>query len=230
MHEDRPEMETPPRVRALLSLYGGRTPDGRPLWRLILAQFKRLRVEGVMRTMPKTVTERWQNGALRTDIPSPDKVEEGVFWVPRYKFTGWILERWFPGDAWGSEDLYSSQRSGADGRSRMMAGWPRNGDYFMLNGPWPTIDAAGDLKQHIREYMLDEREKPTDWSAHLRGELASEVWERDRVAAEYEDHLSTVARSEVDPILGSISHAAQQVRDQVAREVGGGEDFQLGAF
>jgi hypothetical protein len=180
--------------------------------------------------MSKTASERWTGQGLEVEAAQPDRIEEGVFWVPRYKYNGWILERWFPGEAWGSEELFASQRSGADGRTRMLAAWPRNGDYFMLKGPWPTIDAAGDLKQHIREYMIQERDKPTDWAAALRGEMALEMAERDRLAFAYEDRLAAVARGEVDPVLGSISNAAQRVRNQIARDISGGEDFHLSAF
>ena len=222
MYEDRPEKDTPPRIRAMLRLYGGSTPDGGPLWRLILAQNKRVRAAGVMRTMPKTFVG---------DVPKPDKVEEGVFWLPRYKFSGWILERWFPASTWGSEMVYEQQRSGADNRTRMLAQFPRHGDYFMIPGagPWPTIEAAGDIKAAIREYIRAEREKPNDWNAYLRGELALEMVERERLAAEYEERMAAVSRGQVSPVLGSISRAAQSVRNKIAIEIGG-DDWHLGAI
>lgn len=230
MVEDRPEMETPARVRAMLRAYGGATPDGRPLWRLILAQAKRLRVEGVMRTMPKDTHEEWSGGSLEVAVPAPDRVEEGVFHVPRYKFKGWILERWFPASAWGSEEFYDAQRHGADGRTRMMQAAPRAGDYFMLDGPWPTIEAAGDLRVRVREWMRQEIEKPKDWAAYLQGELAEEAYERARLCSEYESEMLAISRSMAGPVLASLSRAAQQFRNQVAIGIGRGEDFQLSAF
>ena len=54
-YENRPEKDTPPRVRAMLLSYGGRTPDGRPLWRLVKSGNRRVRIAGVMTTMPPGV-------------------------------------------------------------------------------------------------------------------------------------------------------------------------------
>lgn len=232
MYEDRPELDTPPRVRAMLRLYGGSTPDGGPLWRLILAQNKRIRAAGVMRTMGQQPADQWHGERLHVEVPKPERIEEGVFWIPRYKFTGWILERWFPATAWGTQHDWEAQIDGADGRTRMMqAEWPRHGDYFMIPGagPWQTIEAAGDLKAAIRAYIQAEREKPVDWDAYLKGELALEMSEREQLATEYENRMAQVSRSAVSPVLGSMSHAAQRVRNQIAREIGG-DDWHLGAF
>lgn len=220
MYEDRPELDTPPSIRAMLHAYGGSTPDGRPLWRLILASNKRVRAAGVRRTMPKDFVG---------DVPRPDKIEEGVFWMRRYKFDGWILERWFPAEIWGSEEVWRSHKSGADHRMQMLAAWPRQGDYFMLAGPWPTVEAAGDLKEHIRAYMRQEQFKPVNWANEVKAELAMEMAERERAAWDYENRMAAISRGEVSPVLGSLSLAAQRMRDRIAVNIGG-PDWHLGAF
>lgn len=221
MYEDRPEKDTPMTVRLMLRAYGGLTPDGGPLWRLILASNKRIRIAGVMTTVPRGWNE---------DVPVYERREEGVFWVPRYRQTeGWILERWFAGGAWGTEADWNSHRSGADGRTQMMASpFPRHGDYYMLEGPWPTIEAAGDLKACIRAYMKQEANKPVDWNAYIRAELAEEMRAREERAEEYEQAVAGGMRIEVNPLFGSLSGAAQRVRNRIAHEVGG-DDWHLGA-
>ncbi len=220
MYEDRPEKDTPPNIRRMLREYGGLTPDGGPLWRMILSGNKRVRAAGVMRTIAR---------GCQDDLPTPERVEEGVFWIRRYRFDGWILERWFPGGTWGTEADWEMQRGGADGRTRMRAAWPRHGDYFMLAGPWPTIEAAGDLKAAIRQYNRQETLKPRDFAAYLRSELMLEMLERDREAQDAERMAACAVREEVSPMLGSISLSAQRARNQVAVAIGG-EDWHLGAF
>ena len=100
----------------------------------------------------------------------------------------------------------------------------------MLDGPWPAIEAAGDLRARVREWMRQEQERPKDWDAYLQGELAEEAYERSRLAGMYEESMAATSRAMVGPVLGSLSRAAQRFRNQVAIEVGRGEDFQLSAF
>ena len=38
MYEDRPEKDTPPSILKDLREYGGLSPDGQPIWRLVLAE------------------------------------------------------------------------------------------------------------------------------------------------------------------------------------------------
>jgi hypothetical protein len=217
-YEDRPEKDTPTRVREMLASYGGHTPDGRPLWRLVLAANRRVRIAGVMTTMPKGIV--LENAA-------PLRTEEGVFWVQRYENAGWVLERWFPPETWGTETEWEMQKSGADNRTRMRAAWPRHGDYFLMGGPWPAMPGMEMLKQAIRAQVREQQTRPVDWSSHLRAELAQEMLERERQAAAYEDQLASVARQAVSPLMGSASQAAQRVRNGLAVQIGG-EDWYLG--
>jgi len=202
----------------MLASYGGRTPDMRPLWRLVLAKNRRVRIAGVMTTMPR--------GVVPEDT-EPLRTEEGVFWVKRYGDAGWVLERWFPADIWGTEAEWNAEKSGPDNRTQMRAAWPRNGDYFLMGGPWPQMPAAETLKEAIRVQVREEQTRPVDWANHLRAELAEEMLERERQAAAYEDYLAAIARQAVSPLMGSTSQAAQRTRNRLAVEIGG-EDWYLG--
>lgn len=218
-YENRPEKDTPPRVRAMLLSYGGRTPDGRPLWRLVKSGNRRVRIAGVMTTMPP--------GVVPEDA-APLRTEEGVFWVRRYGDAGWMLERWFPAATWGTEADWEAQRSGPDHRTRMRAAWPRNGDYFLMGGPWPAMPAAEALKEAIRAQIREEQTRPVDWGNYMRAELQQEMLEQERMAEEYEEQIVTVGRQAVGPLLGSVSQAAQRFRNGLAVTIGG-EDWYLGA-
>jgi hypothetical protein len=217
-YEDRPEKDTPSRVRAWLRSYGGCAPDGRPLWRLILARNRRVRISGVMTEMP--------TGAVDDDA-APLRTEEGTFWAKRYGDKGWVLERWFPGDVWGTEAEWEAQKSGADNRTRLRAAWPRNGDYFLMAGPWPQMPMLEEMRAAIRENLKEQQSRPVDWSSYARAEIAREMLERERQAAEHEDYLAGVGRQTVDCLMGSTTRAAQRVRNGLAEKIGG-EDWYLG--
>ena len=218
VYEDRPEKDTPPRVLALLMNYGGRTPDGRPLWRLVLAMNRRVRIAGVMTTMPQ--------GVVPEDT-APLRTEEGVFWIPRYGNAGWVLERWFPPEVWGSQMEWEAERSGPDNRTRMRAAWPRHGEYFLMGGPWKMLPSADTLKAVIRAQIREEQTRPVDWGNHVRAELLQEMLEQERMAEEYEDQIAGIGRQAALPIMGSVSLAAQGVRNRLAEQIGG-EDWYLG--
>jgi hypothetical protein len=202
----------------MLASYGGHTPDGRPLWRLVKAGNRRVRIAGVMTTMPR--------GVVPEDT-APLRTEEGTFWVRRYGNAGWVLERWFPASTWGTEADWEAERSGPDNRTRMRAAWPRNGDYFLMGGPWPQMPAAEVLKEAIRTQVRDQQTRPVDWGNYLKAELAGEMLERERQAAAYEDHLAMIGRQTISPLMGSASAAAQRVRNGLAVRIGG-EDWYLG--
>ena len=217
-YEDRPEKDTPPRVRMMLAGYGGRTPDGRPLWRLVKAANRRVRISGVMTTMPQ--------GIVAEDA-TPLRIEEGDFWERRYIDAGWVLERWFPPETWGTESEWREQKSGPDNRTQMRAAWPRNGDYFLMGGPWPSMPAEEDMKAAIRAQVRAQQERPVDWANYLRAALDSEMLERERQAQAYEEHAAMIGRQTALPLMGSVSQAAQRIRNRLAVEIGG-EDWYLG--
>jgi hypothetical protein len=217
-YEDRPEKDTPLRVREALAEYGGHAPDGRPLWRLIFALNRRVRIAGVMTTMPK--------GVVPEDT-DPLRTEEGVFWYARYGDVGWVLERWFPGYIWGTETEWNQERHGADGRTRMKAVYPRNGDYFFMGGPWRQMPAIEELKVAIRAQIRDEQTRPVNWGSYLRAEMIREELKLERDAVECEEHFAALGRQTVDPLMGSTSRAAQRLRNGLAVGIGG-EDWYLG--
>ena len=185
-YEDRPEKDTPPRVRMMLAGYGGRTPDGRPLWRLVKAANRRVRISGVMTTMPQ--------GIVAEDA-TPLRIEEGDFWERRYIDAGWVLERWFPPSSFGNKLQWESALS-QDNVTPMMGPFPERGGYFMLSGggPWPQIPLLEDVRESISIW---------ENGAHLHGTIDEEslarAMQRDieeadaREEAKYDWFLSEVA-------------------------------------
>ena len=154
MYEDRPAKDTPDLLNRDLAEYGGLSPDGQPIWRMVLAQNCRIHCFG-----QRNEIERGRRAAMEQDeavrtaaglavketrLIEPDRIIDGEHWILRHAFKGWILQRWFPASTWGTRDNWESQKA-KDGRKRLLAAYPNRGAYMMMAGPWPTIAQAGDL-------------------------------------------------------------------------------------
>ena len=220
MYEDRPEKDTPEYVQAELREYGGLSPDGQAIWRLVLAQNCRVHCFGTQ----NHVSQDWAKlpeDARPTDLVV-DRVEEGEFWIPRYAIKGWILQRWFPASAWGLRESWEGEKA-KDGRTRLLAAWPRRGDYMMMPcGPWRTIVEAGDLKAAIRCYNAQQRRNPASWQNHMQAMLAFEEQERQQLADTYADEIAAQHRLGVASILRTASKAAQEFRSTLSNAAAGG--------
>lgn len=220
MYEDRPEKDTPEWVQAELREYGGLSPDGQPMWRLVLARNCRIRCFGTMNHLSQK-TEEMPEFARPTDLV-PDRIEEGAFWIPRYKIHGWILQRWYPASAWGARSQWESEKA-RDGRTRMLAAFPQRGDYMMVPaGPWKTIAEAGDLKAAIRCYNVQQRRNPVNWENHERAMLAFEEQERQQEVDAYAEEIAAQHREVLAGTIRTVSLAAQKFRNVVAKHTAGG--------
>jgi hypothetical protein len=220
-YEDRPEKDTPDEVQAALREYGGLSPDGQPIWRLVLAQNCRVRCFGTMNHVAPGVVENMPEDAKPTDI-IPDRIEEGEFWIPRYTVKGWILQRWFPASSWGTRQNWEGQRA-KDGRTRLLAAWPQRGDYMMMPcGPFKSIESAGDLKAAIRCYNIQQRRNPVNWENYMRAQQALEEAERQQLADQYAEEIAAEHRLGYASVLRSVSESAQKVRNTISRSTAGG--------
>lgn len=220
MYEDRPEKDTPEWLQAELREYGGLSPDGQPIWRMVLARNCRIRCFGTMNHVSQD-TSKLPEFARPTDLV-PDRIEEGEFWVPRYKVNGWILQRWFPASAWGLKEKWESEKA-RDGRTRLLAAFPLRGDYMMMPcGPWNTIIEAGDLKGAIRCYNVQQRKNPANWQNHERALLAFEQQENQKQVGDYAEEIAAQHREVLAGTLRSVSESAQRFRNVVAKHTAGG--------
>jgi hypothetical protein len=225
MYEDRPERDTPPHINRDLVEYGGLSPDGQPIWRVVLAQNCRTLCFGPMNHIEQGRIDAITDTTRPTDI-TPDRISDGPVWIPRYKVKGWILERWFPAGAWGTRDSWESQRA-RDDRTRLLAAYPQRGGYMMMCGPWKTVAEIGDLHSAIRCYNAQQAANPVNWDNHTRAWLALEAEERQRTADEFEDNIDSDYRMAISSILRTVSPSAQAFRDAVSQMSAGGT--QLGA-
>ena len=160
-----------------------------------------------------------------TRMIQPARIEEGEFWVPRYRRKGWILQHWLPPSVWGTKAKWESEKA-RDGRTRLLAAFPNRGDYMMMAGYWNTIDQAGDLHAAIRVYNLQQRKNPANWDNYLRSLTSFEELERQQSADAYAEELSAQHRLGIEGILRTVSSSAQEFRNIVSKHSAGG--VQLG--
>jgi hypothetical protein len=226
VYEDRPEKDTPQHIQDELREYGGLSPDGQPIWRLVLAQNCRIHCFGRQNHIAVGRIEAITDDTRPTDIV-PDRIEEGEFWIPRFKVKGWILQRWFPAFVWGSRQAWESERA-QDGRTRLLAAYPQAGDYMVMPcGPWKTIAEAGDLRGAIRCYNAQQRANPANWENYMLAMTALEAEERKLAADEFAEELEAQHRLGFSGVLRTVSNAAQEVRNVISRATAGG--MQLGS-
>lgn len=218
MYGDHAERKTPAEIRRLLLEYGGKTPTGLPMWRLVEAGDCRILCQGRMHHFPRGVDFSIERAAeIR-----PDSISGGVMLLPRYRdIPGhqWILQKWFPPSVWGSAADWRLHRAEDPDTPLFVQEFPANGDYFMLAGPWNSIEEAGDLRAALRTYLRSLLSRPKDAQNYVRQLMAEEVSERQERLEKLEKEIY---RAEVEhrQMLTSVSSEAQRLRNLIAEQAG----------
>jgi len=211
MYGDDADLKTPWLIRTMLRDYGGVTPTGLPMWRLVRAGDCTILCQGVMHHWPR------KGRASR-----PDRITAGRMLQPRYRDIpkdSWILQKWFPPKLWGSAIQWKEQR-GEDIDTRLfIQEFPENGDYFMLAGPWATIDEAGDLRHAIHLYLTREMKKPRDAEQYIRLLMSEEHARREKDLESLAREIDR-AETQMQLTLKTVGKDAQMVRDRIAAEAG----------
>lgn len=223
-YEENPERDTPEVLRLELKDYGGVSPDGQAIWRMVRAANRRIHCFGRQNHI-SIDTSKMSETARPTDVV-PDRIEEGEFWIPRYPFDGWVLERWFPASAWGSREKWESQKA-QDGRTRLLAAYPMLGGYAkMAPTPptvWNSVLDAGDVKACIRWYNLERRNNPVRWDNYDAACIAVEEQERQMQCDRHYEELCALHSEVLAGTLRTVSKSADQFRKVVARHTSDGK-------
>lgn len=207
-----PTRDTPRHLTAELMRYGGINPFGGPIFRVVLAQNVREQSFGTMRHMPVIDVDS------EVADPTPESFSSGELWVNRYNQDGWILERWFPAHAWGSQIDWEHETA-QDGVTRLKGSFPRHGDYFMVNEEYHSSPMSADFwKQEIQKCLRDQEALPGDQASILSRNLYMHRLKQEQREENYRDEVNRIHRSVVDPMLATIGRTAQLVRDQIRAE------------
>jgi hypothetical protein len=218
LYGDDAERETPPAVKRLLIGYGGKTPTGLPMWRLVRAGSCRMLCQGRIHHFPRGVDMSIEDAASIR----PDRIGGGVMLLPRYRdidAQAWILQKWFPPSTWGTAIQWREHRAEDPDTPLFVQEFPHGGDYFMMAGPWRSIEEAGDLRAALRTYLRAMEARPKDGENYVRQMMAEEVNER---AERLEKLEREIYRAEVEhmEVLKSVGADAQKIRNLLADQAG----------
>jgi len=191
--------DTPNAVTEALIRWGGKNEYGDPNWRIILAENHLVQRAGMWTEFAED-TEQVHFETVGNDVRyetrqiAPDAIRIGVFEVPLYMVTGWVLERWFPPSAYGSRDQWESALS-QDGVTPMMGPYPEQGGYFMLSGggPWEQIPLLEDIRAAIAAWENASHDHGTiDEEAIARAVRLDVEAAREQEQAQYDEFLKEV--------------------------------------
>lgn len=207
-----PLKDTPSRVTAKLTQWGGKNPYGLPNWRIILAENHLVQRAGTWTEFEADDKQaefqhhRTEAGdhacTFQTQAIAPTKVKIGMYWVPKWPVRGWILERWFPAGAWGNKESWESAKS-SDGVTPMMGPYPEKGDYFLLDGPWEEIPNLEDVRRAVSTWEND--------TTHSHGVIDPEKLEEAMNATLREEEQREEAQYEV--LLREAEYGRRQTVD-----------------
>lgn len=217
-----PESDAPEFMRKALLRIGGTNPHGKPLWRVVLAQSCTRKSAGVLHHLPTgdvSVFDVDGKGQVHSKSSLGDRVESGIFELPRYPVEGWIVERWFPPSTWGTPETWAQQKS-QDGGQILASEFPSHGDYFLINGPFEEIPELGDLENAIQMWEHGHRNRPTNIVAHYKALLDAEEELREKRRLKLEKDLEYMRQNELVPVLKSGSLTAQSVRNDLQKMIG----------
>lgn len=211
-----PTRDTPKHLTAELTRYGGLNPFGQPNWRVVLAQNVREQTFGTMRNMPVLDADAVD------DVPEvePESFASGELWVPRYNQVGWVLERWFPAHAWGSQYDWEQEKA-QDGVTRLKGAFPRQGDYWMVNETFmEALLPAEFWKAEIQKCLREQEAMPGDPATVLGRNLYIHRTKQELREEEYREEVNRIHRTVTDPMLATIGRTAQLLRDGIRFEHG----------
>jgi hypothetical protein len=207
-----PTRDTPRHLTAELARYGGLNPFGEPIFRVVLAQNVKDQTFGTMRHMPVIDVDS------EVADPTPEKFSSGEMWIERYNECGWILERWFPASAWGSQVEWESETS-QDEVTKLKGQFPRHGDYFMVNDLFHVEQMSAEFwKLEIQKCLRAQEAMPGDPATILSRNLYMHRVKQENREEDYREEVNRIHRSVVDPMLSTIGRTAQLVRDEIRVE------------
>lgn len=206
-----PNLETPRDVRERLLVLGGKNMQGLPLWRIVLAE-RRTALRGGTFYEFQENEEQFKFGndnSYRYDPIHPVSAKICIQEVPMYPCDGWILERLMPRWMFGSQEDWERQK-GEDGFTPLMGPYPKNGDYWMLDGPWERMPPLADVEKTIRDYeaAFASVQSEEDGMAAMEMRLSLLMYEKERkermASLAYQREADYMFRHETLPKLRSM--------------------------
>ena len=207
-----------------LERYGGKTPFGEPMWRIVLAQNVYWKLAGNFKIWDESLSlnerggiDMWHGGKQFENRPL--RVECGM--VERKKYPhleGWILQKWYPASKYSKTMWFAPENCMADGTPKL-GPFPEYGDYELVSGPYPQIPTLSQLQLFISDHLrrLDEMNQ------NVEQRILDNVYAAQQEEQEYEKRLE----AKVDDYLtdkcsyiDSCSLEAGRIRTKLAEKIG----------
>lgn len=214
----------PESVREFLESYGGKTPFGEPMWRLVLASSVYWKIAGDFKIWDVSVplTERggidmWNGG--KPFETRPLRVESGM--VERRKYPhleSWILQKWFPSSFYSKAIWEAPENAMFDGTPKL-GPWPQFGDYELMSGPFERAPGTDKLREEIAEYHNRIETAPASIEQRILLAMAAAQDEEEASEQRLNSKVDDYIKDRCSYITSS-SLAAGRIRSEIAKKCG----------
>jgi hypothetical protein len=217
-------VRAPESIQEFLENYGGRTPNGEPMWRLVLCSSVYWKLAGDFKIWDERVPlnerggiDMWHGG--KQFDTRPIRVESGM--VERRKYPhieGWILQKWFPSSFYSKAFWEAPENAMFDGTPKL-GPWPQFGDYELMSGPYERVPTTDKLRDEIAEYHNRIETAPASIEQRTLLALAAAQEEEDQYAARLDAKLDAFIRDR-STYIKSSSLEAGRIRTELAKRCG----------
>lgn len=210
-----PCRDTPSAVVKSITEHGGVNQYGKPYWRVVLSHNHTRPKKGIWHEFPDGKMEQFTpngTGGFTHNPLHAIRVVEEIRDTQVWPKNGWILERWFPAEVWGSRETWNS------------GPYPEQGEYYLIApGPdvtWEELPETNDLKQAISMWERDYLSRPRDFDVAYAMFVAEEQAAEEAARQKQAEEMEYFYRHEVASIFNSTSLSAQAIRNQCADAAG----------
>lgn len=217
-------VRAPEATQEFLENYGGRTPNGEPMWRLVLCSSVFWKLAGDFKIWDAGVPlnqrggiDMWHGGKQFENRPI--RVESGM--VERRKYPhieGWILQKWFPPSLYSKAVWEAPENAMFDGTPKL-GPWPQFGDYELMAGPYERVPSTDTLREEISQYHKRIDTAPQSIEQRTLLAMAAAQDEQDQFEARMDSKIDAFVRDRGSYIKSS-SLAAARIRNELAKRIG----------
>ena len=162
-----------------------------------------------------------EGAAISKHNTTPQRVETGETWFPKYSFKGIVIERWQGAEFYGSKTEWESVTVA---QFPFLGAYPQFGDYEMIGAEegfgWPSMDHVTEV---IRAYRLIQKTQPDSpqQRALIRAlNLEKQLKKKHAEVEQRFDNLITDEWTGKYGLLNRMSLAAGRYRQKLADQAG----------
>jgi hypothetical protein len=237
----------PEDIQQALIRFGGKTPHGEPMYRLVIAESVYQKSGGRWHDWDASlslaerggmVCDMSDSGEFRGihSLHRPIRVVDEIREVQKYPhMQGWLLERWLPAYMFGSQEAWYRMTAKVEELTEdhhgqtinkltdtglpILGPYPERGDYMLVAGPRADVIGVGELQEVIATV---ERLRDT-FIGQSKGEIEKRIYEaqyaQDERDRKARDEQEAAIRDALKPLL-STSLEMGAYRNKLAERAG----------